>query len=106
MHEVSRQIRQGALNQGYLAPFRWGQPLPTNQLTLNLLNNAIPQIDLALKEAPNGRLRYFVGNEETLQPKIQAKPSTLLTLPTGTNFDLSKLIFKPEIAKHKNKHRK
>jgi hypothetical protein len=60
------------------------------------------QIDLALKEALKGRPRYFIGKEEILQPKILAKPSILLTIPTGTNYDLAKLIFKPETAtKHK-----
>jgi hypothetical protein len=27
------------------------------------------QIDLDLKEAPNGRPRFFIGNEETLNPR-------------------------------------
>jgi len=44
--------------------------------------------DLALKEAPNRRPRYFMGNEENLYPKILAKPSTLLTLSTRTNSNL------------------
>jgi hypothetical protein len=38
------------------------------------------QIDLALKEAPNRRPGYFLGKDETLQPKMHARPSTLLTL--------------------------
>jgi hypothetical protein len=65
------------------------------------------QIGLALKEAPKGRPRYFIGKYETLQPKILAKPSTLLIKPTRTNSELAKLIFRPETAsKHKNKHHK
>jgi hypothetical protein len=66
------------------------------------------QITLALKEIPKRRMRYFIGKEDTVQPRILAKPSTLLTLPTGTNFDLLRLIFKLETtSKHKNKaHRK
>jgi hypothetical protein len=63
------------------------------------------QIDLALNEAPKGRPRYFIGKDDTLQPKILAKPSTLMTLPIGASFDLAKLIFKVETtSKHKNKH--
>jgi len=62
---------------------------------------------LALKEAPNGRPRYFKGNEETLKSKMLAKPSTLSTQPTGAKIDLAKLIFKPETAsKHKNNIRR
>jgi hypothetical protein len=61
----------------------------------------------ALNEAPSGRPTYFIGREETLQPKMLAKPSTLLTLPWGTNSDLAKLILKPKtISKHKNKQHK
>jgi hypothetical protein len=56
------------------------------------------QIDLALKEAPKRRPRYFIGKEETLHPKILAKPSILFTIPIGTNYDLAKLIFKLETA--------
>jgi hypothetical protein len=54
------------------------------------------QIDMASKGAPNGRPRYFIGKEETLQSKMRAKPSALLTLPTWTNSDLARLIFKPD----------
>jgi hypothetical protein len=62
------------------------------------------QIDLALNKSPSGRPRYFKGREETVQPKMLAKPSTLLTLPMGTNSDLARLILSPEIAlKHRNK---
>jgi hypothetical protein len=49
------------------------------------------QIGLALKEALYKRPRYFIGKEETLHPKILAKPSALLTLPIETNYDLAKL---------------
>jgi len=44
------------------------------------------QIDLALNEILNGRPRYFTCKEETLQTKILAKPSTLLTLSTGSTI--------------------
>jgi len=65
------------------------------------------QIDLALKGAPNDRPRYLKGKEDTLQPKILANPTTLLTLPTRTKFDLAKLTFKLDTAsKHKNNTRK
>jgi hypothetical protein len=40
------------------------------------------QIDFALKRAPNGRPRYFIGKEETMHHKILANLLTLLTLPT------------------------
>jgi hypothetical protein len=60
-------------------------------------------LDEALKERPN----YFIGKEDTLQPKMLAIPSTLMTLPTGTNSDLARLILKPESpSKHKNEQRK
>lgn len=46
----------------------------------------------------------FKGKEDTVYPKLLARLSTLLTLLTGTNFDLFKLIFKSEtVSKHKNK---
>jgi hypothetical protein len=62
------------------------------------------QIDLALNEAHNGRPRYFIGKEDTLQPKRLVRPSALMTLPTGTNSDLARSILKPETtSKHKNK---
>jgi hypothetical protein len=62
------------------------------------------QIGLALKEAPKGRPRYFIGKDDTVQPKILAKPSMLLIKLTGTNYDLAKLIFKPKTtSKRKNK---
>jgi hypothetical protein len=32
------------------------------------------QIDLALNEAPKRRPRYSIGKEDTMQPKILAKP--------------------------------
>lgn len=32
------------------------------------------QIDLALKGAPNERPRYFIGKDETLQPKNASQP--------------------------------
>jgi hypothetical protein len=60
------------------------------------------QIDLVLNKAPKERPKYFIGKEDTLQPKILARTSTLITFPTGTNSDLARLILKPETAsKHK-----
>jgi hypothetical protein len=53
------------------------------------------QTNLALKEAPKGRPRYFIGKVDTLEPKILAKPSTFITLPIGTNFHLTRLILRP-----------
>lgn len=41
------------------------------------------QIDLALKGAPNVRPRYFIGKEDTVHPRILARPSTLRTLLRG-----------------------
>jgi hypothetical protein len=62
------------------------------------------QIALALKKAPNGRLKYFKGKEETPHPKILAKPSTLMTFLIGTNSNYARLIFKPKTTlKRKNK---
>jgi hypothetical protein len=62
------------------------------------------QTDLAFKEAQNGRPKYFIGKEDTMHPRIRAKPSTLSTLPTGTNSNLAKLIIKPKTSlKQKNK---
>jgi hypothetical protein len=49
-------------------------------------NGIMPfQVNLALKEAPRRRPRYFKGKKETTQPKLLASPSTLLALPTRTN---------------------
>jgi hypothetical protein len=60
------------------------------------------EIDLALNKTPKGRPNYFIGIENTLRPKIIAKPSTFITLQTETNSTLAKLILKPETAsKHK-----
>jgi hypothetical protein len=63
-----------------------------------------PQIDLALKEAPNGRPRYFIGKDETLQPKMRSNPSKLLTLPIGSSSRfIEKINFNPQtkwILKH------
>jgi hypothetical protein len=62
------------------------------------------QKDMALKESPTGSPRYFKVKEETLQPMILARPSTLLTLLTRTNLDVAMLILKLDTAsKHKNK---
>jgi len=54
---------------------------------LSIFPRTPSQIDLALKEAPNERPRYFKGNEETPQPKMLDKPSTLSTQSTGTKTD-------------------
>jgi hypothetical protein len=40
--------------------------------------------------------KYFIGKKYTLEPKILAIPSTLMTLPMGTNSDLARLILKPK----------
>jgi hypothetical protein len=62
---------------------------------------------LVLKYASNERPRYFKDKKETLQPRILAKPSTLMAFPTGTNSGLAILIFKSKTAsKHRNKARK
>jgi hypothetical protein len=103
--EMSRKIGKSALYKG--SPTTLGQihPLPASQL-LSIFPTPLSQIDLALKEAPKVRPRYFRGNEETTQPKMPAKPSTLSKQPTGIKTDLAKLIFKPEAAsKHKNNTR-
>jgi len=74
---------------------------------LSILPTIPSHMDLALKEGPNERPRYYNGKEETPQSKIPAKPSTLSTQPTGTKKDLARLIFKPETAsKHKNNTRR
>jgi hypothetical protein len=62
---------------------------------------------LALQPPLNGRPRYFKRKEEKKNPqlKIPANPSTLSTLPTATNSNLAKLIFKLETTlKQKIKH--
>jgi hypothetical protein len=46
---------------------------------LSILPTTSSQQDLALKWAPNGRPRYFIGREETPQPKMQAKSPILST---------------------------
>jgi hypothetical protein len=61
----------------------------------------LSQIALALKGAPKERPRYFIGKGDTVQPRILVRLSTLLTLPTGTNSYLLRLIFKTETSKHK-----
>jgi len=92
--------------QEVAATLRKIQYLPTSKTTLYLLNNAI-SIDIAVKGTPNERLSYFIGKEETMQPKMRTKPSTLLTLPILTGFDLARLIFKSKTtSKHKNKQHK
>ena len=40
--------------------------------------------------------KYFIGKKDTLEPKMLAIPSTLMTLPMGTNSDLARLILKPK----------
>jgi hypothetical protein len=77
-HEISRQIRQGALVQSNHITLGQVKPLPTSKMMLYHLNNVChPKIDLALLKAPNKRARYFLGKEETMHPKIQARLSTL-----------------------------
>jgi transcriptional regulator NrdR family protein len=45
-----------------------------------------------------------MGRNATPQPRILANPTTLSTVPTGTNSNLAKFIFKPDtVSKHKNK---
>jgi hypothetical protein len=62
------------------------------------------QIDLTLKESPNGRPKYLIGKEKTLQPRILARPSAIVTWATWTNFGSTILILKLETtSKHKNK---
>jgi hypothetical protein len=58
----------------------------------SIFSITLSQIDLALKGTPNERPRYFIGKEDTMHPKVLAKQSTLLTLPTRTNSDLVRLI--------------
>jgi hypothetical protein len=70
---------------------------------LSIFPTTPSHMDLALKEAPNGRPRYFKGKEETPQSML-AKLSTLSTQPTGTKTDLAKLIFKPQIASTQEQH--
>jgi hypothetical protein len=64
--------------------------LPTSQPSFYLSNNIIPN-ELGLKRSPNGSPRYFIGREETPQPKTPASSSRLSTAPTGTSTDLAKL---------------
>lgn len=59
---------------------------------------------LSLIGGLNKRSRYFMGREAIPQPRILANPTTLSTVPTGTNSNLAKFIFKPDtVSKHKNK---
>jgi hypothetical protein len=59
-----------------------------------------------LKGSSNGRPRYFKGREKTSHLKMPAKSSVLTISSTGTNTELAKLIFKPEIASKKKKDSK
>jgi hypothetical protein len=57
---------------------------------------------VALSEAPNGKPKYFIGNEETLHPRILASSSTSSTSPAGTISDFAKLFRNPKTtSKHK-----
>jgi hypothetical protein len=104
--KISKQIGWNAFNQSDLTTLRQIKPLPTNQTTFHFFNNTI-RIHFSLKGAPNGIPKYFKGIEETLQLRIQAKPSTSSTAPTWTNSNLVNLIFKPETSsKHKKRQRK
>jgi hypothetical protein len=71
------------LYKGNPTTLRQVHHFPTSHLTFYLFNDSIP-IDLALKEDPNGRPRYFKGKEETPQPRMLANPFTFSTLPTWT----------------------
>jgi hypothetical protein len=62
----------------------------------SIFSITLSQICLALKDASNGRPRYFNSKDDTPQPKILANLSTLSTFPTGTNYDLAKFVFKPD----------
>jgi hypothetical protein len=63
-----------------------------------------PLTNLVLSESPKGRPKYFIVREDTLQPRIQAKPPTSSTAPVGTNSNFDNLVFNPKIAsKHKKK---
>jgi hypothetical protein len=81
--EICRQIGKCALYKGNPTTLRQVHHFPTSHLTFYLFNDSIP-IDLALKEDPNGRPRYFKGKEETPQPRMLANPFTFSTLPTWT----------------------
>lgn len=56
------------------------------------------QIEMSLEAAPRGRPRYFIGREYILHPSVLTKSQILWTLPTWTNFDLSRFTFNPDIA--------
>jgi hypothetical protein len=64
-----------------------------------------PNLQSESSRIPN--VTTFGHKLSNLAPQNYSKPSTLLTLPAGTNPDLAKLIFKLGTAlKHKNKQRK
>lgn len=48
---------------------------------LSILPTTSSQMNLALKGAPNGSPRYFIGREETPQPNTPAGSSRLSTAP-------------------------
>ena len=55
-------------------------------------------IVLSLNLAPKGRPKYFIGRVPCLQLSTFNNKSKVCTTPTGTNSDLPKFIFRPEIA--------
>ena len=56
------------------------------------------QTEGALLGAPNGKPKYWEGNELTLYPNSTAVSSISSTTPTGIISLLSKLILRPEAA--------
>jgi hypothetical protein len=80
-HEVHRQIGRVLLIKAVFPPIdKYIIFQPAKRCSI--FSITLSQIDLALKEAPNGIPRYFKGKEETSHPKIPTKPSTILILPT------------------------
>lgn len=80
------------------------KPLPTCQMTFHFFLIMPFHIDFPLNCAPNDKQIYFIGKENSLQPRILAKLPSSSMKPTFTSSNLAVLIFnRKTTSKHKRR---
>lgn len=88
--EIDRKVRKSTLYQRTLPPLDKQNLFYLTNL-FSILSKIESQINLDLNRGPNGKPKYFISKNETIQPRIRANPLTFGTLPAGTNSDSAKL---------------
>ena len=104
-HEMHRQIGTGALDKGNPAALWQIHHFPPSN-KCSIISTTSFQNRLGLTASPQRKSKILQKKrEKTPQLRIPANPSTLSTLPTATNSDIAKLIFKLQTTlKQKIKH--